>query len=486
MTPKTTIKYKGVDIPIDVYQKMLDNGVLGEKHDTVQSTFAQVPHGYSQQWTTPPEGGILSRPGVDPRMFSAVPSLPGRLLEVLPLRRTRLISPEYQIFTAIDDPNGTNPTNFCGTPPVTGNAKVATTRAKFGKYFMGTPKITLNEIGGRINNADVDRQLVNNMAMMSKYIPDAARAGDINTTLGLNLLKLGVTNHRKFSITLFQGNSQLSNSSTELGFIEEFDGFDELLVTGYTDLDSGTAAPAADSLIETFSNSDATVGSNGIVELVSSVCDRLEDRAQKAGFEGFTYGMAMTKNLFRALTLVWPTSYLTTDSQVTNANGQRIMVTGSENVTMRDEMYNGKFLWVYGKRIPVFIEDGIAETTGGVGFRSTIYFIPLTVGLEQVTYMEHFDQGNAEIQEFLALTGGTDYRTTNDGLFAVTMGQSKFCYEWFFAAQPRLICRTPYLGARITNVEYKLTNGYYRDALPGAPYYDGGGTYVSTPYIGAT
>ena len=150
---------------------------------------------------------------------------------------------------------------------------------------------------------------------------------------------------------------------------------------------------------------------------------------------------------------------------------------------MRDEMRQGEFLWINGKRVPVSVEDGIAQTTGGVGFDTTVYFIPEYAGGRKVSYIEAFNQDNTGINEILqAARANSNFATSNGGLWMTTNQQTGFCLETLFAAQPRLVCRTPFLGGRIENVRYKLTNGYPRSSYPNEPYYASGGRYTSSPY----
>jgi hypothetical protein len=170
---------------------------------------------------------------------------------------------------------------------------------------------------------------------------------------------------------------------------------------------------------------------------------------------------------------------------VDNTTTGWVNVDAAAQVEMRDTMRNGEFLWVNGKQVKVNLEDGIEQTAEGPGFSSTIYFVPVTAGGERVSYVEGFDQENTGIREFRDAAGISNYRTSNGGFWATTQRQSGFCYELLFAAQPRLVLRTPFLAARLENVVYKLTHGYSRSPYPAEPYFVNGGRYVSNPYAGA-
>jgi hypothetical protein len=480
----TMIKYKGGEFTPQQIEVMLNNGMIGEKHDTVQTTFMQPPHGYSQQWTSPPEGGLLTRPGATPGMFSAVPAVLSGLYAQLFMGTTNLVNPEYDVVTGIKASTGSNPTTFCGTPPLAGDMKLGTTRSVFGEFFMGTEKLELNKAGGRVNLGDTDRMLLNNIAAQSPILPGILREPNINTEIGMFIYRFGVTAIRVKSRVLFSGNSSLSNANTETGFIKEFDGFDRLIKTGYIDLDSNNAIPAMDSIVKVFSSADATVAANGIVDLIAQIDYQLMDLASRTGLDPLNIGLAMRPDLFWALTQMWPCSYLTVNCAVDNTTTGRVNVDAAQQVQMRDSMRSGNFLWVNGKQVRVYLEDGIEQTAAGPGFSSTIYFIPFTAGGQRVTYIEGFDQENTSISAFREQAGITNYRTSNGGYWAITNGQTKFCYELYFAAQPRLVMRTPFLAGRIENVVYKLTHGYSRSPYPAEPYFANGGRYVSTPYAG--
>lgn len=477
------IKYKGAEFTPEQFQVLVDNGAIGVKNDTVQSTFMQPPHGYNPNWGN--TGGLFTRPGITPGMFSAVPAIVGGLLAQLYAGTTNLINPEYEVITGVQASSGSNPTSFCGTPPIAGNAKVGTTRAAFGEFFMGTEKIELNKAGGRVNVGDMDRVLLNNVATQSAILPDILRAPDINSEIGLFIYRFGITALRVMSRVMFSGNNTLSNSNTEIGFIKEFDGFDRLIKTGYLDLESGNAITAMDSIIKDFSDEDATDSSTGIVDLIAQVDYQLTDLARRTGLDPLQYGIAMRPDLFWALTQVWPCSYLTNNCGVADGDTGRVIVDAAQQVEMRDSMRAGSYLWVNGKQVAVFLEDGIEQSVEGVGFSTSIYFVPITAGGNRVSYVEGFDQENTGITAFRDAAGINNYRTANGGLWAVTNRQTGFCYEVLFAAQPRLVMRTPFLAARIENITYKLTHGYSRSPFPDEPYHVNGGRYVTEPYTGA-
>lgn len=475
------VQYNGKTYTDEQAQAVFD--MLGAKNDTTQTGFMQPAHGISQEF--PNAGGLFTRPGSAPDMYSAVPSVVGGLLERLFTGTTDILKADYDIVTGIDDASGSNPADYCGTPPTSGLAKVGTTRASFGEFFMGTEKITLNKSGGRVNWGDMDRRLLNNIAAQSPILPEILGAPDVNTFVGLFIYRFGVTALRKMERVLYTGNVGLTGANAETGFIKEFDGFDRLIKTGYRDVETNNLIPAADSIIEDFANADATVSSNGIVGLMANIEYRLTQLAERTGLDPLQIELGMRPDLFHALTAVWPSSYLTDGNTVTSANGERMNINAEVAINMRDTMRRERYLMLNGKQIRVNLADGIEQTVNGEGFATSIYFIPVTAAGQRVTYVEGFDQANTQITEFTQMLADADYRTSNGGFWAMTKRQTGFCYELLFAAQPRLIMRTPQLAARIENVNYKLDNGYSRSPYPNESYYVNGGRYVNDPYSGA-
>ena len=75
------IKYNGKEYTAKEFQMLVDNGLVGQKNDLLSSSFCQAPHGFNQQF--PSDGGVFSRPGVDPQMFNAVAGVVGDLADSL-------------------------------------------------------------------------------------------------------------------------------------------------------------------------------------------------------------------------------------------------------------------------------------------------------------------------------------------------------------------------------------------------------------------
>lgn len=468
---------------VDELQALIDKGLVDvtqlNKHDVFSpSPNTQVPHGWAHDQNI---AGLFSRPGTEPEIFGTlVRPQGGDFINALWRGVSLIQSPEYSIITGQYGLDGTTATDFCSDAPTAGFVKLCTTRSQFGRAMWKTKQTQLNTVGGVINRADVNKNYVN-ARMASPLMPEVIGNPDLNSEVGLQVFMLGNQLEREISQVIWDG----ANGTASGGFINEFNGFDSLITTGYTDVESGNACPSADSKIVAWGNTDVggTVGDADIVDTVSGVYYILTQLAADTGLDPTTWVLAMHTDLFERLTAIWPCSYLTNQCAVTNASGERLNVTGNEQVTMRDQMRTGRFLWVRGERVPVIITRAIPQTAVGAGFSSDIYFIPLMSMGIKTTYLEAFDQSNPQINGYLNQLGGVgEYRSMNGGLYAVTLQKTVFCVEYFFAMQPRLVMRTPFLAARITDVNYALPGDLYgRSPYPGDAYYLNGGTYYHTP-----
>lgn len=472
------INYNGKEYTAKEFQMLVDNGLVGHKNDLLSSSFGQAPHGFNQQF--PSDGGVFSRPGVDPQMFNAVAGVVGNLAARLYVGLTDEENPEYELLTGVDDASGSNPTDYTGTPPTPGFVKAATHRAQFGKYYMGTKKLQIPMTGGRIKRSDVDRQLVSTILGQHPLLPSVP--SNINTELGLQMLAFAVHYNRGNSRVLFDGNASLANNATETGFIKEFDGFDRMIKTGYTDLETGDPVPAMDSTIHNFNSVDiaTSAGTDAIVGVLAEIWNKLTQLSDDTGLPMTTWEIAMRSDLFYAITEVYPRSYLTIGNNVnTDSSGERVLVNGSELIDFRDGMRNGKYLMINGVRVPVAIEQGIPKTAVGNGWSSSIYIIPMTAAGQRVTYLEGFDQSNNAIQELIAQANAS-VQILEGGLWSAASGQTGLGLELYFGQRLRLVMRTPHLAARIENVVYNFSNQIYpRDEYTNQAYYANGGRYIS-------
>lgn len=469
--------YQGVEFEsLEDVKKAVDMGIV-QKHDVVgTSPNAQVPHGL---WYDQNIGGLFTRPGAEPGMYSTT-VMPSNLAFLSRLFRgvTNIVNPEYDVLSGFKDLTGTAADSFCHPGMKAGNAKLCTLRSAFGEFKIETDQESVIKAGGRVNRADLDRNLVN-MLPMIPLLPDViGRARNLNSPLGLAMVKTAVAIIREWTRVLFTGNYGTKSRA----FISEFNGFDQLLIENPTDVTGATCA-AASSVVFNWNNTDVAGSVNGddLVTVLSGIMHLLEGLSGDTELPA-TWDILVDRDLFWLITAMWPCSYLTNGCAVTTDGGERLNVGAAEQIAMRDEMRRGSFLWINGKRQSVATFTSIARTAVGAGFSSPLYIVPMTAMGEQVTFLEAFDENNPGIREMLTEFAGLgmEIKPMSGGLWAHTYRRSDYCIEHMFAAQPRLICRTPWLGARIEAINYHMPAYLYsRDSNPSGIYHKNGGRYYN-------
>lgn len=146
--------------------------------------------------------------------------------------------------------------------------------------------------------------------------------------------------------------------------------------------------------MRSFGNLDISTNGATLVRQITNIYRNLRYIAVNAGLDPVQWAISMPWALFYEITEVWPCAYLT--YRCTNiATGNTAFVDSTEAIRMRDEMRGnvydrtGQYLLIDGVRVPVVIDDGITELGVGAGsFRSSMYFVPLTVlGGTPTTFM---------------------------------------------------------------------------------------------------
>lgn len=463
------------------------------KHDTspANALGSNVPHGLEAAGH--PFAGLWTTPGPRPDMWSTLTharSLASMLVRGDVSREQRS---EFELFTGVTAASGSNPVNICDAAPVAGLAKSCVQRAYFGVIRLDTPVSELPTAGGYLNAADYDRNIINANVNNNPFVPDVLRSAGANpnTLEFMHLYTMGIQVERVMEQLLFQGvNTVALGASTFAGVMREFNGFDNEIGVGKVDAISNVACPAADSLVQSWGSALITgsvAGPNGvsynIVEVLTEMYHVLKTRSDQMGMSPTQWVLVMRYDLFRALTRTWACQYITNGCAAASTSAPNNIEAASQKL-MQDEMWNGRFLWMDGERVPVVLSDGIANTAVANGFRSDIYFVPLTSMGIRTTYIEFFDQGNPVASSYNAFAGDSaSYRTTNGGAFAFAASRTRFCLQYHLVAQPRLIMRTPWLAARLTNVVFR-NYLYSNDPYPSTTYhFDGGQTQRYSPTL---
>lgn len=424
--------------------------------------------------------GLMSAPGMSRNVINAMILPHLGLMRYLPSHPSVEDLALYGIITgqtaASGTFNGTNSAGVCGDPPTAGLLKLCSQVYRFGRQSMMTPVIELDRVGRMTNRGEFrDFRLIGGPVEAETGAPTMPGTPTIQQALNDEVAKVNyeLANDwvRNFSPFLFSGNR---NNNTGGGIIQEYNGLDGLINTGYRNADGnggGTLCPRADSLLYNFRSQNVETSpatKSGIVAVITGIDRQLRYRATEMGLNPVKWALVMRWSAFYQLTEVWPCAYSTyrclqADSGLSVA--QPAVNDALKLQEMRNEMRGnwdertGQFLWIDGIKREVIIDDTIPETALSAGaFNSTIYWVPLTViGGFESTYLEFFNydtpQGAMAAANIMA--PGDSYFTTDGGRFLWhRRPPTAYCVQMQVKTEPRLILRTPQIAARLTNVAY--------------------------------
>lgn len=471
LTPEQIQAYKDAGV--------LDAMIEAYKND-VNSNVPYNNPAYSISQSATGGFGIFSQPGVNPRTFDAT-AQPFDFVNVLTPTPSEFREERVGILTGQQATGGSNPSENCGTPARPGNLKTCQQNYVFGEFYLGSDKINITRAGEKATRA-VSERIIQNAALDDVFMPDVLRinptALNFNSPEAVELYKMGTAFRRAISRVAITGNPATAYTSTELGFIQEFNGLDTIIKTGYTDAITGDTCAAADSDVRTWGAlTTATVGGNSIVTELTDLYFGRVMVARQVGMSP-TFAFIMRFDLFRELTYAYASNYFI--SRLTGAyNAAYNLETNSEVVRrLQIEMLQGNYLLIDGVQVPVLFSDGITPTSAGNYRESDIYLIALSDGGAPLVQFDYFNMNNENVSA-LASRFGNEITVTNNGMFALAVNRTNFCIEYVLTGRVRMFHWTPFLCGRLDNVQY-TSNIKYRAPHPaGTGYVNGGVTYYS-------
>lgn len=453
-------------------------GVLqtGQKNDPSSTT----PSAQSLYGPFPGNNAIsgpFSGAGVRPGMYDAT-ARARTFASALPLFGTDVYNELVEIQTGVTDGTGNNTTSACGDAPEPGLLKVMRQSYLHGIIHMETKVFDITQAGMRQTRASVDREMFNTAAVNNPWLPniEGIDGNDrASSELRAALYAVGIEIERNAGQVHFAG-TQGTESNTYRGVARQWAGLDNLIKTGYTDSVTGLAAPAADSVVESYNAAITGTDSYGrtIVEAVTDAHYAALDRARQVSSVDPDYILIMRPDTFRAATEEWASAYTT--YRADGATNQPVNRDGFALQQMRVDMSNGRYLLIDGMRVPVVLDDSIArETLGNNYYKADIYGVALRWGSRPLVYTEYFNMGNEDADEIANALGGVDdSRVLNNGLYRVFKKNIGGCYQYSFFARPRIMLDAPFVHFRVDDVFY---NHYAktRDPRPGMSLYQDGG-----------
>jgi len=480
-----------MDAQID-YERLamtLAKQMSAKTYKAVSSTPTTV---YGHGVTGPQPGGVaglFSYPGLEPNIVNAMVMPRLGLIDALPSRTSIYDNPLYGIMTGVTASSGSEPTGVCDDPPTAGLMKLCTHAFVFGRMSRMTRVFEIDRAGRFINRSDFnDLQLTGNPLDGGFWNPqqpgNASPDVAVRSELAKALFEFSVAWGRDFAPILYTGSP--ANNTASNGYKEPY-GLDILINDGYRDAETGVACPAADSIVRDFGSVDIASNSLNFVLQVTNIIRNLRYNASRMGLDPASWAIVMPWSMFYQVTEVWPCAYSTYRCTVLGDNNRGVIDIMGQNA-MRDDMrgdifsQTGQYLLVDGQRIPVILDDGVAETvSAGAAFTSTMYFVPLRyVGNRPATFLEYVNydgpMGAMEMARALAPQGS--YYTTNAGRFLWHVKPpTNFCVQMLAKTEWRIILETPQIAAVLQNVKYVPVSEQRSPFPSNTSYYvDGGGT----------
>lgn len=433
-------------------------------------------------------GGIFSTPGIENVVVNAHMT-PEDLDPLLPSYGTQYLSPIFPSLTGFSEDAGSEPDGKCEDCKG-GTMQSCNMTATFGHVCRGSDEIHIMRTIQMINRGETTP-----LTLLGDILGEGGITKMPNTptewlevTTKAEMVKVALLIQRAIIPMTWGGDP--ANNTINGGYME-FPGLDMLVGTGKMDL-TGVACAALDSLVMDFGFTDVgdDVGGNDIVTYLSQMEWYIRHNAIRMGLMPVEWVICMRPELWFELTAIWSCRYLTNRCQTSNnllpVNITPITVNDNTAIQMRDQMREGEYLIINGRRYNVRLCDGMTELQGGdpgrphwdarVGagnFASDIFFLPLTVrGGMKTLYWEYLDYSKADAQ--IALTrSGNDF-WTDGGRFFWTVERLRGCYKINAEIDLRLVLRTPHLAARLDNVLYTPLE-HLRSPWYGDPYFKKGG-----------
>lgn len=414
-------------------------------------------------------GGLFSHPGVEQPLYSAVVTPWTGLQYMLPIRGTIKTDPLFEVVTGVTPTTGTEPNGVCDDPPTAGLVKVCDAWYPLGRNSRQTSVIDVSR-GNRLTDRGEHTDFVlygSPMAMDGNpMVPNLpAMFGGVQMSEATKrMIEFMVAWSRDFARLLYAGNT--TNNTAGGGHKEPF-GLDIIINTGQRDAITQQACPARDSIVQSFGSQNISTGgavTGGLlVKLISYVFRNLQQNAAQMNLAPATWVISMPFSMFYEITQIWPISYATYRAQ-NLPTGSTNFVDSGQIEKMRDDMRGdlmlrrGQYLLIDGQKVPVVLDDAIAETTGLLGsFTSSMYFVPIRVlGSQMATFLEYMNYDQIQVPETAAPFAPTDQLFTSDnGRFLMHKKPlNNFCAQLIALTEWRSVCVVPQLGARITNIAY--------------------------------
>lgn len=436
------------------------------------------PHGYNALW---------NQPGVEPGVISTIvkPSGMEAWLDARGhVQKSQYLNPVFEILTGQTASSGNEPTGPCSEDvPVAGDLKVCHQNWVFGEFTMKSRPIRVDSAGALINRSEpLDLRLLNNpFADLPNITPGGGNI--FRSRLAKATAELTLDFKRRYARKVYTGNPLSAAYVAEGVFGNEYNGLDRIVTTGYKDAFTNTACSAADAIVVNRAGANIQTTGSATVQTYVERYRQVKKLAEDLGIGDVEFVFFGRYQKFLALTEVWPCVYMTyqcTTAAPAGSTASQVVVQGTEQAKMRDEMRAGMYLLIDGEKVPWVSDNVLTEFNIGSGaFQSDTYLLPVrsaSLG-GQLLYMDYFDyNGPFGMSAIISELGPRDeYRVSPDGRFAIFfMGGTAFCKQVMMRTRKRIILRAPFLAVKIEDERYAVY-AHEREWEPGTSFFEDGG-----------
>jgi len=279
----------------------------------------------------------------------------------------------------------------------------------------------------------------------------------------LFLLQLGMAGYNLRSRVAYE---IWNGTGGTLGGYTSMTSLPTLINTGYGDATQyGVSCDALDSLIISFgSNQVGATGAPSIYQYLARLIRGLAYRARAGGFDWSTANVIIALShtaadcLFDAMACLY--GQVCGDNNVSSGSGNPTINNSMEVARLRDQMREGMYFTIDGRRYPIVIDPLIPYHQHSVGNTtlnvSDIYVLTTRINGREVLWGEFQDFRKTiapEVAWFQKNFGAAPWSVIDNGRYMMfTTNHDGLCFDARLLTKPRLVAQMPWLSGRLTDV----------------------------------
>lgn len=427
----------------------LENITLGD----LQKALGAISKAGTTQTSGPDlydEGGLFGRCDGEGTLINAVVGANG-IEQKLVWRGTDVQHNIIEMLTLLDSTGFAQsyPCGDCGVPQY----KVCHQTSCFARICQATDTFQADAMGLKKTSNNPMRVLFGNVTA-----PDGTVLFKMGQQMDdLFLMQLGMAGYNlrsRVAYEIWNGTGGTAGGYTSMTSLPT------LINTGYGDVTQyGVSCDALDSLIISFgSNQVGATGAPSIYQYLARLIRGLAYRARTGGFDWGTANVIIAVShtladcLFDAMACLY--------GQVCDQTGAPTINNSMEVARLRDQMRDGMYITIDGRRYPVVIDPFIPYHQHSVGNTtlncSDLYVLTTRINGREVLWGEFQDFRKTlapEIAWFQKNFGGNTWSVLDNGRYLMwPTASGGICFDARLLVKPRIVAQMPWLSGRLTDV----------------------------------